>query len=290
MGVPHNAVRRRLLMGGTALCASLALPRRSTSADFSRPIEIGIQPYMPTALLIKSHQPLRLYFERTFRRPAAISTAPDFATFQLRVLRGDFDLIVIGPGPGWRSHVDRGYPVIAVALRKVRVHVLVAKNSPIMSINDLRGKTLATIGPTTVSSETIVDLLRDYNLQAGTDVRIRHEKNPFNVANSVAMGEVDAAGLSNMSIPSLPAEIQEKLRILHVAGDLPGALFLVRPTSDMPGPEELQAALFRFVNQSAEGRAYIKASYHDGLVMPDMDALRVLDRFLPKIRQEITKP
>ncbi|MBA3031531.1 MAG: phosphate/phosphite/phosphonate ABC transporter substrate-binding protein [Gammaproteobacteria bacterium] len=289
MADSHNAIRRRLLLGGTALCASLALSRRAASADFSRPIEIGIRPSLPTAMLMAGHQSLRLHFEQTFKRPVALSTAPDFSQFQRRVLRGDFDFIIIGPGPGWQAHLDRGYPIIAVSQQMVRVYILVAKDGPIKNIADLSGKTLATIGPLTVSSQIAQTILREHKLQPGVDVQIQHMKNPFNVAQLVAQGDVAAASFPNISFPSLPAAIAGKLRILYEAEPIPGIFFMVRPASDMPSPKAFQAALFNFAKETPAGRAYIKDFSHEALTLPDLDALRVLDRFLPEIRQTMTK-
>jgi ABC-type phosphate/phosphonate transport system substrate-binding protein len=270
--------------------AASPFPGEGAAQDAVRPIEIGIRPSLPTTVLLGSHQSLRRHFEKTFKRRVALSTTPDFRSFQRSVLRGDFDFIIIGPGPGWQAHLDRGYPIIAVASQQVRVYLLVAREGPIKSITDLRGATVATIGPLTVSAQEVVAILREHNLQPGIDVQISHQKNPFNVAQSVAQGEVAAAGFPNITYPSLPAEIRNKLRILHVADAIPGIFFMVRPAPDMPSPAEFQAALFAFAHDTEAGRAFIKENNHGGLLRPDLNALRVLDRFLSETRQAVSAP
>lgn len=291
----RDPARRRLLLGGAVLCVAPLLPRRAAGApqeiaDAHRPIEIGIRPSLPTAVLLGGHQSLRRHFEKTFKRRVALSTRPDFRSFQQSVLKGDFDFIIIGPGPGWQAHLDRGYPILAVARQPVRVYLLVAKEGPIKSVTDLRGETVATIGPLTVSAQEVAAILREHNLQPGVDVRISHQKNPFNVAQLVAQGEVAAAGFPNITYPTLPAEIRDKLRILHVADGIPGIFFMVRPARDMPSPEEFQTALFAFADETEAGRSFIKENHHGGLLRPDLNALRVLDRFLPEIRQAVSGP
>lgn len=290
MHKPYDPVRRRLLLGAAALIAGPALSRRAASADFSRPIEVGVMPYLPTATLIAGHQSLRHHFEETFKRPVVLSTAPDFHSFQQRVLAGNFDFTIIGPGPGWQAHLDRKHELVAISQRMVRIYILVARDSPIKSIADLRGKTLATIDPLTVTSQTTMVVLREHKLQPGIDLRIRHEKTPFNTAQALALGEVAAAGFPNVAYSNLPAEIRDKLRILHETGDVPGVLFMVRPAPDMPKPEAFQAALFRFARDTEAGRAFIKEFNHDGLSKPDLKALRVLDRFLPETRRLMATP
>lgn len=287
-----DSCRRRLIFSAAALLTGAVLPRLASSAVTpvgARRLEIGVIPYLPTATLIAGHQSLRRHFEETFKRPVGLSTAPDFRSFQHRVLAGDFDFTVIGPGPGWQAHLDRGHQVIAVSKRMVRIYILVAKDSPIKTLAELRGTVLATIDPLTVTSQTTLDLLRGSKLQPGTDIQVRHEKNPFNVAQALALGEVSAAGFPNIAYPNLPADIRDKLRILVETEGIPGVLFMVRPAPDVPTPEEFQAALFRFADTDS-GRAYLKEFNHDGLLLPDLNALRALDRFVPETRRLIAGP
>lgn len=293
MHPPHDANRRRLLRAAALAIAGAATTRLAAAADAARgqarPIEIGILPYMPTAALLAGHQGLRKHFEETFKRPVAVSTAPDFHSFQHRVLAGDFDFIIVGPGPGWQAHLDRQYPVVAVSKRMVSIYFLVPKDSPIERIPDLRGRTLSTIDPLTVTAQTTMAHLREHKLQPGVDVKIRHEKTPFNAAQAVALGAVDAATFPNVAYPNLPADIRLKLRILHESEGMPGVLFLMRPAPDMPSAEDFQAALLRF-NDTAAGQAYLREFNHDALLKPDLKVLRALDRFVPETRRLMNLP
>lgn len=280
---PPNGSRRRLLLGA----AALALAGRAAvaaGARAPRPIEFGLIPYLPTATLIARHQPLRRHLEEALGRPVVLSTAPDFQTFQRRVLDGDFDFIITGPGPGWQAHVDRGQQVVAVSQRMVRIHFLVAADSPVRDFAGLRGKTLATIDPLTITAQTTIATLQEHSLRPGIDIHVRHEKTPFNCAQAVILGEIAAAGLTSAVYANLPADMREKLRVFHESEGFPGMLFMVRPAPDMPRPEEFQAALLRFAD-SAAGRAFLKDLNHDGLLRPDAKALRSLDRFLPETRR-----
>jgi phosphonate transport system substrate-binding protein len=132
-------------------------------------------------------------------------------------------------------------------------------------------------------------MLRDQKLQPRVDVIVRHEKTPFNCAQAVVVGDADAAGFPNVSLPNLPAEIRDKLQIIAESDDMPGILFMVRPAGDSPTAEAFQKALLGFVASEA-GRTYLKEFNHDGLSKPDMKALRALDRFVPEIRRLMQRP
>jgi len=290
MRKPHNFVRRRLLLGATALGVGFMLSRRVAGADFSRPIEIGLMPYMQTARLLETHQSLRRHIEATFKRPAVLSTAADFLSFQRRVLRGDFDLVLTGGNLAWQAWLDARMMPVAVAKKFVVVQIVVHKDSRITAVAGLRGKTVATVDPITTVAQTTVLLLRDGGLEAGRDVQLRHEKTPFNSAQAVVFDEAAAAGFPSISFHALTPDIRSKLRVIAESAPLPGVIFVSRMAPDIPSPEQFQAALFRYAQDTPEGRAYIKDLGHDGLLKPDFKRLKVLDSLVPEIRRLLANP
>jgi len=284
--------RRHLLLGAAGLLAGVVVVPHASGADAGAKvtaIEVGILPYLPTATLIGGHEALRHHLEDTFKRPVAVSTAPDFRSFQRRVLDGEFDFTIIGPGPGRQAQLDRDHQVVAMSKQLVRVFILVRKDSRINAMTELRGQTLATIDPLTVTAQMTAAMLRDHGLTPGIDVSIRYDKVPFNTVQSLVLGEVAAASFPNVSYAKLPAEIRDKVRVLRQSEDIPGMLFMVRPAADMPTPEEFQATLFRFAETDA-GRTYLQAFGHEGLIKPDPAALRALDRFVPETRRLLAAP
>lgn len=281
--------RRALLAAGAMLLLPLARGSRAETGSSGRVIEIGLMPYMPTARLFEVHQSLRRHIEATFKRPAALSTAPDFHTFQRRVLDGEFDLALTGPNIGWQAYLDGPMTPVAVSRKLVVIQIMVARDGPVRTVADLRGRAVATIDAITTTSQTTVVMLHEAGLEPGRDVQLRHEKTPFNSAQSVVLGEAAAAGFPNVSFRTLKPEIQERLRIIAESDPLPGVMFISRRGQDIPGPEQFQAALLGFAD-TPEGRAYIQALDHEGLQKPDFKQLKVLDRLLPEVRRAMGRP
>lgn len=286
MIIPPRFIQRACLLAFLILLApgSGLVVAAADSAAAPRSVEIGILPYMPTAQLLTGHQGLRAHFEKQFRRPVALATATDFHAFQEKVLAGEFDFIVIGPGPGWQAHLDRNYEVVAMANRLIRIYVLVKKGASIGTLADLRGKALATIDPLTVTTQTTLLALRRSGIEPGRDIDVRYERTPFNCAQAVVLGEVAAAGFPSIAFGNLLPDIRDKLNVIYESEEIPGILYMVRPAPDMPDPGEFQAALLQFAETDA-GRAYIEAFKHDGLSLPDQKVLRKLDHFVPEVRR-----
>jgi phosphonate transport system substrate-binding protein len=275
----RRLARRRLL---ALLLAAAAAPLARAAA--SRPLQIGVMPYLSTAKLIAGHQPLRHHIEKTFGRPAVLSTAPDFPTFQQRTLAGEYDLVVTGPPLAWAAYKAGIVMPVAIATRPLRVFVAVARNSPIQSVTELRGKTVGVLPPPSFAPAILTDILRSHGLVAGTDVELHHDKTPYNSVKAVTIGELAAAAYPSVSMSSLPQELLDQVRTIHTSADFPAVIFCARLAPDLPSPEAIQAALFAFVRDTAEGKTFVQEFGHDALAAPDLRALKILDRFLPDAR------
>lgn len=277
IGLLERCLTRRQLLALSLASACSPLVRASPV----RPLEIGVMPYLSTAKLIAGHQPLRHYIEKTFKRAAVLSTAPDFPSFQQRTLAGAYDLIVTGPPLAWAAYKAGLVMPVAIAAHPLRIFIAVARNSPIQTVADLRGKVVAVLPPPSFAPAILADILRAHGLKPGTDIEVRYDKTPYNSVMAAALGELAAAAYPSVSLPSLPAELLSQVRTIHTSADFPAAVFCVKLAPDLPTPEAMQAALFSFIRDTAEGKAFVQEFGHGGLVVPDMQALKILDRFLP---------
>lgn len=253
-------------------------------ASSPRPLQIGVMPYLSTAQLMAGHQSLRHHIEKTFARPATLSTAPDFPAFQQRTLAGEYDLVVTGPPLAWAAYKAGIMRPVAIAARPLRIVIVVAGNSPVRSLADLRGKAIGVLPPPSFAPAILTDILREHGLQPGADVELRFDRTPYNSVKAAILGELAAAAYPTVSLPSLPADLLAQVRTLHTSADFPAAVFGARIATDLPSPAEMQAALFDFARNTPEGKTFVQEFGHEGLLAPDMEAMKILDRFLPAAR------
>lgn len=283
---PRPDPRRRLILAsGLALAAAGV-----RAAGSQRPIEIGVIPYLPTAQLIAGHQPLRQFIENTFQRQAVLSTAPDFSTFHRRTLAGDYDIVVTGPPLAWHAHQEGRMVWVAVADRPLRIVFLAAAKGGASRLGDLGGKVVTTLAPMSITAQVTAATLAEHGLRPERDVQLRHERTPFNAAQSVLLGDAAAAALPDLTLPALPAEIRDGLRTIHESGELPGVAFLARRAPDLPDVATIRDALLRFARATPQGRKFMREFGHDGLRAPDLKAMHALDRFLPELKRQMAAP
>lgn len=272
--------RRRRLLESMLLLALAPMASASRAAS-PRPLQIGVMPYLSTAKLIAGHQPLRRHVEKTFGRPAELSTAADFKTFQQRTLAGEYDMVVTGPPLAWAAYKAGAIVPVAIAARPLRMVLAVAKNSPIQSTGELRGKTVGVLPPPSFAPAILADMLKAHGLAAGADVRLVYDSTPYNSMLAATLGELDAVAYPTVSLPSLPPDLLAQVRTIQTSEDFPAAVFCARRAAGLPDPDAVRAALLDFAANTPEGRKFVEEFGHGGLKAADLDAMKSLDRFLP---------
>jgi phosphonate transport system substrate-binding protein len=103
----------------------------------------GIFPYQSNTQLIALCSPLRDYLQRAGGQQMEIVSAPDFNSFRDRTRAGEYDIVYTAPHLGRLAEFESGFKRIAITLYRTQSVILVAKDSPLQKLADLRGKSLA---------------------------------------------------------------------------------------------------------------------------------------------------
>jgi len=172
---------------------------------------------------------------------------------QYEALRdGRVDLAFLGPAPYVKAHHEfKAQPVVAEA-GDLRSMLVVAKSSPIRSVKDLRGKTLALgyEGSTTTHLLPML-LLSKHQLKSGDLSRVTFVGDQTKkIVDSVLDGTATAGGISE----TLYASHKNELRILETSEPLPGALMVAHPKLGANVIKELRALFVKYVPAAGSPR------------------------------------
>ncbi|BBO20922.1 MAG: hypothetical protein HKUEN07_03010 [Rhodocyclaceae bacterium] len=279
----HRTIRnlRQLALAGIALLHPLA-------AIAQPPLQLGIFPYLPTATLLTTYEPLRQHLAARLQRPVEASTAHDFRAFVRRCLAGEYDLLVMGSGMGRYVEMEAGYVPLVVSRRKIHALLLVGTGSKYARIAELRNGRVTSLDPFTVSSQLGAQLLRNGGLDPQRDVRFDFVTTPFNAAQAVILGEAEAAIVPNLLLAQLSAEMRAKLRVLAESPAIAGITFYARKEAALP-PPQLAALLIDFSDKHEAGRRFVQQAQLDGLRLPAANEFRMNDAFLPETRRQLQR-
>ncbi|MBF0247471.1 MAG: PhnD/SsuA/transferrin family substrate-binding protein [Alphaproteobacteria bacterium] len=249
---------------------------------------VGIFPRRDAAATMKLFKPLGAYLEQALNQPVRIETAPDFATFELRVGERRYDLIHCNQNQYLEARAQAGYDVIAqneeFGEPGISGAIYVRKDSGIDTVAQLRGKTVLFGGGKSAMMSYIVPtfLLRQGGLMDGDYIE-QFASTPPNAVLAVSMGHADAAGAGEVvrRMTAVKTKIDvEQLNLLAVSDAMAHLPWAVR--DDMPSArrDRLRAALIG-LSETDAGREVLKAAQLTALnpaVDPDYDPLRTIIR------------
>jgi phosphonate transport system substrate-binding protein len=172
---------------------------------------------------------------------------------QYEALRdGKVDLAFLGPAPYVKAHHEfKAQPVVAEA-GDLRSMLVVAKSSPIRSVKELRGKTLALgyEGSTTTHLLPML-LLSKHQLKGGDMSRVTFVGDQTKkIVEAVLDGTATAGGISE----TLYAAHKNELRVLETSEALPGALMVAHPKVGTTAIKDLRALFVKYVPTAGSPR------------------------------------
>ncbi len=248
-------------------CFVMLIPPGASFAQAHAPVQvlhIGILPISTTRTLIKNYQPLRIYLERELKRPVELHTAHDFRTFHFNTAKGDYDLIITASHLGRIAETDFSYIPLARYKAPHRTLLIVARDQPLKSIQDLRGKVVAGIDPIALAVNETVLWLKKQGLNAGVDYTLLETNSPVSAAYSVQNHQSAMAISSPQGIKQLPDNVKANIEVFASLPELPSLLWLAHPRMhrEISG---IKAALIHFSDQSEEGAEFYKATGYAGM-------------------------
>ncbi len=227
----------------------------------------GLLPYLSTTALIKTWQPFANLIEQTLHKKVIIKTAPDFRSFIQRTAEGRYDLLMTAPHFAALAVKTHGYRLIAGHDHDLAGDIVVAKTATFQSINDLRGKTVATPDPLAAVSLLMELTFRQYGLTPNKDIRIKtttsHNAALVDVAEGRAAAAVTVGGLYRRLNAS---NRFGQLKKLATTDKIPHIMYIANPSFPEDDILKLQKALINPAPGSSAAKAIglLKKQFNGG--------------------------
>ncbi len=141
----------------TLLQGQLNLPIASAQ---NRPLIMGLIPAENNQEMTQKFEPMRAYLEKKLGRPVKVFTATDYAGVIEAMRRDRVDIAWFGPLSYVLAEQEAGAEAFAVGVRKngqstYRSIFVVPGDSPIKSLQDLKGKNVAFVDPASTSGALV---------------------------------------------------------------------------------------------------------------------------------------
>lgn len=175
-------------------------------------LSFGIVPQQAASKLARLWAPILKHLSDESGVQLSFRTAPDIPEFERRVLAGDYDIAYMNPYHYTVFHETPGYRVFArQGDKRIRGIIVAPRNSPITSLNELEGKTLAFPAPAAFAAS----VLPRAELKA-RDITIepRYVSSHDSVYRAVAKGLYPAGGGIERTLANVDERTRAQLKVI----------------------------------------------------------------------------
>jgi len=241
-------------------------------------LQVGILPTLSARALLKNYQPLQFYLERELKRPVELSTAPDFRTFYYNIIEGKYDVVVTAPHMARLAQTEAKYVPLASYKAVNRAILLEAKDKPLRSIQDLKGKALAFGDRHALIVIQTLHYLLEQGLREGVDYTLLETQSHNSAAYSVQSHQSILAITAPSGFKNTPDAIKDSVQIYATLPALPSLTWMAHPrmASEVP---MIKAALIGFTSNIEEGRQFFEATGYIGLHDISNAEMKLLDPY-----------
>jgi phosphonate transport system substrate-binding protein len=261
----------RMVISLCLVFSFIAVPVKAETLTF------GIVPQQSAQKLAKLWTPINAFLSKKVGVKILFSTANDIPTFEKRALAGEYDIAYMNPYHYTVFHQEPGYEAIAKQKDKqIKGIIVVAKDSPLSSLEELTSETLAFPAPAAFAASV---LPRAKMAKDGIDITPKYVSSHDSVYLTVSRGLFPAGGGVMRTFNNTAPEVREGLRVLWTTPGYTPHAIAVHPRLSNDLKTKIQQALLD-MNDDPEGQALLASINFKALAMAedkDWDDVRELN-------------
>lgn len=187
----------------------------------------GVFPYLSVARLEPIYAPVALEMSKILERPVGFRTSTEFKRFFKKLSQQRYDFALIQPF--WYPPAADRFNYIPLARFKEPLTsvIIVPEDSPIKSVNDLRGKTIATPPAFVPVVHMARRELEDRGLKTGIDLYFEAYKSVDSCFQQVLIGDASACVAPNFARKTIEKKLKVKLRTVVESPSIPNLSLVV---------------------------------------------------------------
>lgn len=225
-------------------------------------LTFGIVPQQSAKKLASHWTPIMAYLSRETGHDIVFKTAKDIPTFEERLLAGEYDIAYMNPYHFTVFNQKPGYAAIAKQKDKVIKGVIVVKkDSPMKTLTDLEGMTLAFPSPAAFAASV---LPRAKMEQLGINFTPQYVSSHDSVYLTVSRGIFPAGGGVVRTLNNTSDEVKNKLRVLWTTPGYTSHAIAIHPRMDQDIKLSIQSAMVN-MSSSEEGQNLLKTINFKGI-------------------------
>lgn len=242
----------------------------------TKTLRIGVLPTLSPRLLLKNYEYVRLYLAREIRQPMELGTGTGFADFHRQAVGDEYDVLLTAAHLARLAQREKGWIPLATYKTANRAILLVAKNGPIHSYEDLRGRMITSTDPLALVVMQGRQWLQEKGLKPNRDYQYIDAPSFTSAAHAVVQKQVALAIVSPSSYKQLPEALKSETRIFEALPEIPALVWMVHPKSGLD-PARLKRLLLDFTSDVPEGKEFYQSTGYQGIREVTPEQIQALD-------------
>lgn len=217
---------------------------------------VGVVPQFEARRITEIWQPVLDEVSRRSGVQLELKTSSGIPVFEKQFTNGEFDFAYMNPYHAIIANKKQGYkPLLRDTGRSLFGVIVVKKDSPIQSVNELDGKTVAFPSPNALGAALLprVEFARKFNIK----VNELYVKSHSSVYLNVLLGKAEAGGGVQKTLSLQPENVRSQLRVLHKTATVPPHPFVAHPNVDKEIQHKVRTAFIELGN-SESGKTLLK--------------------------------
>lgn len=166
----------------------------------------------------------------------------DIPSFEKQFNAGEFDFAYMNPYHLLVANEEQGYtPLVRDVGRTLYGIIVVRKDSPLTSVEELGGKKVAFPAPNALGAALIPRT--EFRKKFDIDVEEKYVSSHSSVYLNVILGQAAAGGGVQKTLAQQPEEIQSQLRVIYKTTEVPPHPLVVHPNVDAEVHQKVTEAL-----------------------------------------------
>ncbi len=223
-------------------------------------IKFGVFPYKSPRTIVKLFSPIAKRLEKALGLKVQLVTAPDFQTYVARGKLGDYDLALPCVNCFFQIQAS-GYTVIAKGEPSFHGGTLVRKDSGIDSLEQLKGKKIASIGKHSYAGYLfMVEQLHARGIVAKDEVEFHFLGKLDTVIYGVLNKKYDAGTVRRDALESpIFKDLQEDLTFISTSAPIPQFPFVVKKDMAPDLVAKIRQVLTSFSMDNADDKKVLQS-------------------------------
>lgn len=280
--------------GGIGLLLLLLAFSSSAHSNDTRPLltdkdqlVLGLLPFVSPERLARRFEPLALYLSGKLGVDVRLETAPNYEEFVRRTAeKSRYDILFTASHFYYTAQQNSGYrAAVRVSGEPVHAIIVVPKSSPIVTLNDLRGRRLATPNSQALATLLVRERLAIIPGDVATEITLFETPTHNASLLSTLNGLTDAASLMSPVFQRFAPEIKEQFRVIATTRSVPHLPFSVAPWIMADRAEAFTKAMLE-IGSTQEDRALLQHLGWPGFVAVEPGEYDVFSSFATKHKFE----